>query len=41
MVKNSWGETGNYKGIWYMRDKYIALNTTYIFLNRHALKNEK
>lgn len=37
LVKNSWGETGNYKGIWYMRDKYIALNTTYIFLNREAL----
>ena len=40
MVKNSWGETGNYQGIWYMRDKYIAMNTTYIFLNRHALKNK-
>ena len=23
-----------------MRDKYIAMNTTYIFLNRHALKNK-
>ena len=40
MVKNSWGDTGNYHGIWYMRDKYIALNTTYIFLNRHALTAE-
>ena len=37
MVKNSWGETGPYKGIWYMRRNYIALNTTYIFLNRHAV----
>ena len=37
MVKNSWGEAGPYKGIWYMRRNYIALNTTYIFLNRRAL----
>lgn len=37
MVKNSWGESGDYKGIWYMQDNYIALNTTYIFLNRELL----
>jgi len=37
LVKNSWGEAGSHKGIWYMRKNYIALNTTYIFLNRHAL----
>jgi len=37
MVKNSWGKSGQYKGIWYMSRDYIALNTTYIFLNRHAL----
>ena len=36
MVKNSWGEFGDHKGVWYMRRNYIALNTTYIFLNRHA-----
>ena len=37
LVKNSWGKTGQYKGIWYMSRDYIALNTTYLFLNRHAL----
>ena len=37
MVKNSWGEHGDYRGIWYMRRNYIALNTVYLFLNRHAL----
>ena len=37
MVKNSWGEHGDYRGIWYMRKNYIALNTVYLFLNRHAL----
>ncbi len=37
MVKNSWGKTGNYEGIWYMSRDFIALNTTYIFLNRKAI----
>ena len=37
MVKNSWGESGQYKGIWYMSRDYMALNTTYLFLNRNAL----
>ena len=37
MVKNTWGDAGPYGGIWYMSRDYIALNTTYLFLNRHAL----
>ena len=37
MVKNSWGKTGDYNGIWYMSKAYIALNTTYIFLNKAAV----
>ena len=37
MVKNSWGESGQYKGTWYMSRDYMALNTTYIFLNSNAL----
>jgi aminopeptidase C len=36
MVKNSWGETGLYKGIWYMSKNYIADNTTYIVVNKNA-----
>ena len=40
MVKNSWGKRGGYEGIWYMSRDYIALNTTYIFLNRHALPED-
>ena len=39
MVKNLWGKTGDYQGIWYMSMAYIALNTTYIFLNKAAVKD--
>ena len=40
IVKNSWGKTGDYNGIWYMSKAYIALNTTYIFLNKAAVKKD-
>ena len=40
MVKNSWGTNYLYKGTWYMSRDYIMLNTTYLFLNRHALPTD-
>ena len=40
MVKNSWGTSGDYDGIWYMLRDYMALNTTYLFLNRKALPSK-
>jgi len=40
MVKNSWGQSGQYKGIWYMSRDYMTLNTTYLFLNRKALSKD-
>ena len=40
IMKNSWGDTGEYHGIWYMSKAYIALNTTYIFLNKDAVKKD-
>ena len=40
LVKNSWGESGDYKGIWYMSRDYMTLNTTYLFLNKHSLPKE-
>lgn len=40
LVKNSWGKSGNYNGIWYMSRDYIALNTTYIFLNKNGLNKK-
>ena len=39
-VKNSWGNTGDYHSIWYMSKAYIALNTTYIFINKAAVKKD-
>ena len=40
LVKNSWGQFGDYKGIWYMSRDYMKLNTTYLFLNRNALSKK-
>ncbi|QFQ12999.1 aminopeptidase [Pseudoprevotella muciniphila] len=40
MVKNSWGKSGQYNGTWYMSREYMLLNTTYLFLNRHALPKD-
>ncbi len=39
MVKNSWGKTGDYNGIWYMSEDYIKLNTTYIYLCKEVLRD--
>ncbi len=38
MVKNSWGTQYGRKGIWYMSEDYIKLNTTYLFLCKDAIK---
>lgn len=40
LVKNSWGETGDYKGIWYMTKAYIALNTMDYLVNKNAIPAE-
>jgi aminopeptidase C len=37
MVKNSWGETGDYKGIWYMTKAFIAANTMDFLVNKKAI----
>ena len=37
MVKNSWGETGDYKGIWYMTKTFIAANTMDFLINKNAI----
>ena len=40
MVKNSWGETGDYKGIWYMTKNFIANNTMDFVVNRNAVPKD-
>ena len=37
MVKNSWGETGDYKGTWYMTKAFIAANTMDFLVNKKAI----
>ncbi|MBQ9558751.1 MAG: aminopeptidase [Bacteroidaceae bacterium] len=40
MVKNSWGETGDYKGIWYMTKAFIAANTMDYLVNKNAIPKD-
>ena len=40
MVKNSWGETGDYKGVWYMTKTFIAANTMEFLVNKNAIPKE-
>ena len=37
MVKNSWGETGDYKGTWYMTKAFVAARTMDFLINRNAI----
>ena len=40
MVKNSWGEAGDYKGIWYMTKSFIAANTMDYMVNKNAIPKD-
>lgn len=40
MVKNSWGKTGDYDGIWYMSKNYIIAKTMDFMLNKNALPKD-
>lgn len=37
MVKNSWGETGPYKGLWYASEPFVRYKTMSIVLNKKAI----
>ena len=37
MVKNSWGESGKYKGIWYVSEAFVQYKTMNIVVNKNAL----
>lgn len=40
MVKNSWGNHGDYKGIWYMSKNYVAYKTMNIMVNKNAIPKD-
>ena len=42
MIKNSWGETGKYKGIWYISETFLRYKTMDIMVHKDAIpKNIK
>ena len=40
MVKNSWGSTGKYKGIWYMTKAFVAAKTMDFLVNKNAIPKD-
>jgi len=40
LIKNSWGETGAYKGIWYMSENFVKAKTLNILVNRNAVPKD-
>ena len=40
MVKNSWGETGKYKGLWYASDSFVRYKTLNIMVHKNAIPKE-
>ena len=37
LIKNSWGESGEYKGIWYMSENFVKGKTLNIMVNKKAI----
>ena len=40
LIKNSWGESGEYKGIWYMSEQFAKGKTLNIVVNKKAVPKE-
>ena len=40
MVKNSWGEAGNYKGIWYASKAFVRYKTMNIIVHKSAIPKD-
>ena len=40
MIKNSWGEAGEYKGIWYMSEQFVKGKTLNFVVNKKAVPKE-
>lgn len=39
LIKNSWGETGEFKGVWYMSENFVKAKALNIMVNRKAIPN--
>jgi len=40
MVKNSWGEAGKYKGLWYVSEAFVKYKTMSLVIHKDALPKE-
>ncbi len=40
MIKNSWGEYGDYKGIWYMTKTFVKYKTMDFMVNKNAIPKD-
>ena len=40
IIKNSWGETGEFKGVWYMSENFVKGKTLNIMVNRNAVPKD-
>ncbi len=40
LIKNSWGETGAYKGIWYMSENFVKGKTLNFVVNKNAVPKD-
>ena len=40
MVKNSWGEAGKYKGLWYASKAFVRYKTMNIIVHKDALPKD-
>lgn len=40
MVKNSWGEAGKYKGLWYASESFVRYKTLNYVVNKNAIPKE-
>ena len=40
MVKNSWGEAGTYKGIWYASKAFVRYKTMNIIVHKNAIPKD-
>ena len=40
MIKNSWGEAGQFKGYWYVSEAFLKYKTMDVLVNKNAIPAE-